>query len=111
VIDASGGASASGRGGDARWSSTPGAFDPNSIPIAVLLDADSVQGGPNPGGFIRNSGTVIARGGAPNGHGGDVEFHGLGDATDPVTGEINPARGDVQNNGDGSGGNGVFTSD
>jgi hypothetical protein len=110
VLDASGGNSAGGMGGDALWSTRPGIIDPINIPIAILLDADSSTT-TNPGGFVRNGGTVIARGGSPNGHGGDVEFHGLGDWTDPVTGEINPARGDVRNEGNGTGGNGVFTSD
>jgi len=99
-LDASGGDSAGGTGGDARWS-----------PLAVLLDSDSVQGGPNHGGYIRNNGTVVARGGKPNGHGGDVEFHGFGIVPDPLTGEPNPARDDVRNDGDGSGGNGASVSD
>jgi len=111
VFDASGGDSASGPGGDARWSPLAGVFNPTQIPIAILLDADSVQGGPNPGGFIKNNGTVIARGGKSNGHGGDVEFHGLGTWDNFGTGELNPVPGDVRNAGDGSGGNGVFTSD
>jgi hypothetical protein len=111
ILDASGGDSAGGTGGDARWSPLAGVFDPDRIPIAVLLDSDSVQGGPNHGGYIRNNGTVVARGGKPNGHGGDVEFHGFGNVPDPVTGEPNPARDDVRNEGDGSGGSGAFVSD
>ncbi len=104
VLDASGGDSAAGMGGDAQWSTTP-LFRAGSIPIAVLLDSDSVVGGPNPGGLIQNNGVIYALGGKPNGHGGDVEFHGAG----PSSRE--PESGDVRTFGDGSGGNGVFVSD
>jgi len=105
VLDASGGDSASGTGGDAQWSTTPGIFQAERIPIAVLLDADSVFGGPNPGGVILNKGVIFALGGKPNGHGGDVEFHGASTTT------REPEMGDVRNFGDGTGGNGVFVSD
>lgn len=105
MLDASGGNSASGAGGDAQWSATPDTFLPEVIPVAVLLDADSVFGGANAGGIVQNLGTVVARGGRSGGHGGDVYFHGRS----PGTRE--PERGDVQNGGDGSGGDGVFTSD
>jgi len=103
TLDASGGASASGPGGDAQWSATPNMFDPEVIPVAVLLDGDSVFGGPNPGGLIQNNGTVVARGAKAGGHGGDVYFHGRSAAS------REPERGDVQN--DGESGSGVFTSD
>jgi hypothetical protein len=105
MLDASGGASASGAGGDAQWSSTPDEFLPEVIPVAVLLDADSVLGGPNAGGIVENRGTIVARGGRSGGHGGDVYFHGRSSGT------REPERGDVQNEGEGAGGNGVFTSD
>ncbi|HVE43042.1 MAG TPA: hypothetical protein VNM14_24415 [Planctomycetota bacterium] len=104
VLDASGGDSAAGTGGDAQWSTTP-LFRAGSIPIAVLLDSDSVVGGPNPGGLIQNNGVIYALGGKPNGHGGDVEFHGASATS------REPEPGDVRNSGDGSGGNGVFVSD
>ena len=104
VLDASGGDSASGIGGDAQWSTIP-VFQAGTVPIAVLLDSDSVVGGPNPGGLILNKGTIFARGGSPNGHGGDVEFHGAG----PSSREPDP--GDILNEGNGSGGNGVFVAD
>jgi hypothetical protein len=104
VLDASGGDSLQGMGGDAQWSTTP-LFRAGSIPIAVLLDSDSVVGGPNPGGLIQNNGVIYALGGKPNGHGGDVEFHGAG----PSSRE--PESGDVRTSGDGTGGNGVFVSD
>lgn len=103
TLDASGGNSASGTGGDAQWSTTPDMFNPEVIPLAVLLDADSVFGGTNAGGLVQNNGTVVARGGRPGGHGGDVYFHGRS------SGSREPERGDVQT--DGEGGNGVFTSD
>jgi hypothetical protein len=103
TLDASGGDSASGSAGDAQWSATPDMFNPEVIPVAVLLDGDSVFGGPNAGGLIQNSGTVVARGGKAGGHGGDVYFHGRS------AGSREPERGDVQNDGDG--GDGVFTGD
>ena len=105
LLDASGGPSASGPGGDAQWSATPDMFDPEVIPIAVLLDGDSVWGGVNAGAVIQNNGTVVARGGKTGAHGGDVYFHGRS------AGTREPERGDVRNEGDGAGGDGVFTSD
>jgi hypothetical protein len=104
VLDASGGDSVSGAGGDALWSTIP-VFEVGRVPIAVLMDSDSVVGGPNPGGLILNKGTIFARGGIPNGHGGNVEFHGAG----PSSRE--PDSGDVRNEGNGTGGNGVFVAD
>jgi hypothetical protein len=104
VLDASGGDSAAGLGGDAQWSTIP-VFEAGAVPIAVLLDSDSVVGGPNAGGLIQNKSTIFARGGSPNGHGGDVEFHGAG----PSSRE--PESGDIRNAGNGTGGNGVFISD
>lgn len=103
MLDASGGASASGTGGDAQWSATPDMFNPEVIPVAVLLDGDSVLGGPNAGALIQNNGTVVARGAKAGGHGGDVYFHGKSASS------REPDRGDVQN--EGEGGSGVFTSD
>jgi len=104
VLDASGGDSVQGLGGDAQWSTNP-FFRAGSIPIAVLLDSDSVAGGPNGGGVIHNNGIIYALGGKPNGHGGNVEFHGASDTS------REPEPGDVRTSGDGTGANGVFVSD
>ncbi|MCI0589659.1 MAG: hypothetical protein L0323_22820 [Planctomycetes bacterium] len=105
ILDASGGDSVSGLGGDAHWSTVP-IFQAGAVPIAVLLDSDSVVGGVHSGGLILNKGTVFARGGRPNGHGGDVEFHGAGPNS-----LREPEPGDIRNEGDGAGGDGVFVAD
>jgi hypothetical protein len=118
VIDVSGGSSAGGQGGDAQWSSQAGIFDPFVIPIGVLFDAGTHPADPaldanfGPEGWIENDGQIIARGGHPNGHGGDVEFHGRGSFFNPTdhAGMFDPARGDVENQGDGTGADGVWTS-
>jgi hypothetical protein len=118
VIDVSGGGSAGGQGGDAQWSPQAGIFDPFVIPIAVLFDAGTHPADPvkdanfGPEGWIENDGQIIAQGGHPNGHGGDVEFHGRGSFFNPTdhSGMFDPARGDVENQGDGTGADGVWTS-
>jgi hypothetical protein len=118
VIDISGGSSARGPGGDAQWSPQAGIFDPFVIPIAVLFDAGTHPSDPTkdasfgPEGFIENDGQIIAQGGHPNGHGGDVEFHGRGSFWNPNdhSGMFDAARGDVENQGDGSGADGVWTT-
>jgi hypothetical protein len=109
VVDASGGDSGSGLGGDARWSSTNPWIISDTNPKAVLFDSDNVNGG-GIGGAILNQGLVRAHGGKHGGHGGDVEFHGLGTWDNQGTGELNPLPGNVDNKGDASG-DGVFISD
>jgi hypothetical protein len=118
VIDVSGGSSARGQGGDAQWSPQAGIFDPFVIPIGLLFDAGTHPADPakdaafGPEGWIENDGQIIARGGQPNGHGGDVEFHGRGSFFNPDdhNGMFDAARGDVENQGDGSGKDGVWTT-
>jgi hypothetical protein len=110
VVDASGGDSASGKGGDARWSTTNPWIISDTNPKAVLFDSDNVNGG-GIGGFILNQGQVRARGGKGGGHGGDVEFHGLGTWDNQGTGELNPLPGNTDMKGDGVAGDGTFISD
>jgi hypothetical protein len=55
--------------------------------------------------FTSNGGFGGAGGGKPNGRGGDVEFHGASATT------RTPGKGNVQNSGDGTGADGVFTAD
>jgi hypothetical protein len=89
VIDASGGAGTV--GGSAR---NDGTYDVASFPdnqelIAVLLNGDGIHGTPL-NGIVDNQGAVIVRGGAGNGAGGDVAFHGegTGGLHDPLPGRI-----------------------
>ena len=76
VIDVSGGDGSV--GGSARNNGVHGValFPDDQHLIAVLLDSDCAPGGPMQDGRLLNLGTVIARGGADDGWGGDVMFHG-----------------------------------
>jgi hypothetical protein len=56
--------------------------------IAVLLNSDGIHGTPREG-VLLNLGTIITRGAAGNGWGGDVMFHGRGiDTDDPLPGHV-----------------------
>jgi len=104
VIDASGGAGNSGSiGGDARHDDTDSvaSFPDNQEQIAVLINCDGKHG--NTVNWLLNSGMIIARGGAPNGNGGDVAYHGI--APD---GNVSPPSGNVDTSGSGSGKAGDF---
>jgi hypothetical protein len=72
--------------------------------IAVLINSDGVHGPDR--GWIDNRGQVITRGGAANGGGGDVIFHGK-----RQDGNETPLPGNVVNSGDGTGVNGVFAGE
>ena len=105
VIDVSGGAGTI--GGSAR---NDGTSDVASFPdgqelIAVLLNSDGIHGTPLTA-VIDNQGTIIARGGAGNGAGGDVAFHGAG-----TGGLHDPLSGHVEMNGHGTGPEGQFLSE
>jgi hypothetical protein len=104
ILDASGGAGTI--GGSARNDGTAGvALFPEGLDrIAVLLNSDSAPEELQDG-QLQNLGQVIARGGAGNGSGGDVIFHGrqLGNSDDPVPGR-------VSSEGDGSGQPGQYSS-
>ena len=53
--------------------------------IAILLDCDNVEGDTLT--WLDNRGRLRARGGAANGNGGDVMFHGITpDGEEPVPG-------------------------
>ncbi len=76
VIDASGGAGAI--GGSARNDGRVGvvaAFPDDREMIAVLLNCDGIHGGSH--NWMVNRGWIVARGGAHNGNGGDVAYHGI----------------------------------
>jgi hypothetical protein len=105
VIDVSGGAGTI--GGSAR---NDGTFDVASFPdgqelIAVLLNSDGIHGTPLTA-VIDNQGVIIARGGAGNGAGGDVAFHGAG-----TGGLHDPLSGHIEIKGDGTGAEGQFLSE
>ncbi|HWJ55816.1 MAG TPA: hypothetical protein VNR90_06345 [Vicinamibacterales bacterium] len=105
VIDASGGAGTV--GGSARNDGTTDVaeFPINQELIAVLLNADGIHGTPT-NGVIDNQGVVIVRGGAGNGAGGDIAFHGEG-----TGGLHDPLGGRLEMNGDGTGPDGQFASE
>jgi hypothetical protein len=101
VIDASGGSGST--GGDARHDNTDSvaSFPDNQEEIAVLINCDGMHG--NTHNWLQNSGMIVARGGAPNGNGGDVAYHGI--APD---GSVSPPPGNVDTSGSGSGAAGDF---
>jgi hypothetical protein len=108
IIDASGGAGTT--GGSARNDGRPQSVnlfpsrqdDEFSVDnIAVLINSDGVHGPDR--GWIDNRGLIIARGGAANGAGGDVIFHGK-----QQDGNETPLPGNVDLAGDGSGAPGDF---
>ena len=105
VIDASGGAGTT--GGSARNDGTTNVadFPVNQEMIAVLLNADGIHGTPK-NGVIDNQGVVITRGGAGNGAGGDIAFHGEG-----TGGLHDPLGGHLEMSGDGTGPEGQFASE
>jgi hypothetical protein len=111
VIDASGGTGTT--GGSARNDGRPHSVslfparqdDEYSVEnIAVLINSDGVHGPDR--GWIDNRGLVIARGGAANGTGGDVVFHGK-----QQDGNETPLPGNVDMAGDGSGAPGDFAGE
>ena len=76
-------------------------FPDNQEEIAVLINCDGMHG--NTHNWLQNSGMIVARGGAPNGNGGDVAYHGI--APD---GSVSPPPGNVDTSGSGSGAAGDF---
>lgn len=100
TIDVSGGAGPI--GGDALNDDLDGV----TTPTCVTFDADgadSDDSGEN--GIVRNLGTILGRGGANNGNGGDVLFDGL----DPALG-VGPLPGNIDRLGSGAGFDGDFLS-
>ena len=105
MIDVSGGAGTT--GGSARNDGTTDVadFPINQEMIAVLLNSDGIHGTPQDG-ITDNQGVIIARGGAGNGAGGDIAFHGEG-----TGGLHDPLGGHLEMNGDGTGPDGQFASE
>ncbi len=100
LIDASGGNGSI--GGDARndgIDATVAEFPTHLDQIAILLDCDNVEGDTLT--WLDNRGRLRARGGAANGNGGDVMFHGITpDGEEPVPGDIDSAGAGTGNEGD-----------
>jgi hypothetical protein len=98
LIDASGGNGDI--GGSARndgQSDNVAAFPDEIEKIAIFLDCDNVEGG-DTRTWLDNQGRLVARGGARNGSGGDIMYHGImPDGDDPRPGNI-----DLSGNGSGS---------
>jgi hypothetical protein len=105
LIDVSGGPGAT--GGSARNNGGAGVamFPTHQEDIAVLLNSDGMHGGPTNGVLI-NHGMVIARGGASDGWGGDVMFHGRQEDAD-----LDPDPGMMDLSGDGDGHDGYYAGE
>jgi hypothetical protein len=101
VIDASGGAGTI--GGSARNDGGGGvaSFPDEMELIAVLINCDGKHGTTE--NWLVNQGLIVARGGAANGNGGDIVYHGRS-----PEGETNPPSGNIDNAANGSGRPGDF---
>jgi len=105
LIDVSGGVGAT--GGSARNNGALGValFPAHQELIAVLLNSDGVHGGPQDGALV-NLGHIVARGGASNGWGGDIMFHGRQPGIDE-----DPLPGNLSLEGDGDGHDGDYVAE
>jgi hypothetical protein len=101
VIDASGGSGTI--GGSARNNGTDGAanFPDGMEMIAVLINCDGKHGSSD--NWLENRGWIIARGGAANGSGGDIVYHGISPDRDS-----SPPSGNIDNAGNGTGRHGDY---
>jgi len=73
--------------------------------FAIFLNCDGQHGETR--NWMDNQGMLIARGGAPNGNGGDITYHGIGpgqrDMPTDDSGNHHPPGGNQDMSGDGSG--------
>jgi hypothetical protein len=103
VIDASGGAGTI--GGSARSNGGEGvaSFSDGMEQIAVLINCDRQHGTTD--SWLENRGLIVARGGAANGNGGDIVYHGISPDrnTSPPAGNIDSAGNGMGKPGDFSG--------
>jgi hypothetical protein len=104
VIDASGGAGTI--GGSARNDGGGGvaSFPDDMEQIAVLINCDGKHGTTE--NWLENRGLIRARGGAANGNGGDIAYHGISPDRDS-----SPPSGNIDNAGDGTGLTGDFAGE
>ena len=91
VIDASGGAGTIGGSGRNNGGGGVAAFPDEMEMIAVLINCDGKHGTTE--NWLDNRGLIIARGGAANGNGGDIIYHGISPDRDssPPSGNIDNA--------------------
>lgn len=91
LVEASGGSGSI--GGSARndgLADSVADFPVNGDKIAILVDCDNVSGTTLT--WLDNKGRLVARGGASNGRGGDIMFHGrMPNGSEPVPGNIDQA--------------------
>ncbi len=112
VLESNGGKGTT--GGSARSDGLPGlvpVFPDNQEAIAIFLNCDGQHGNTN--NWMENDGWLYANGGAHNGNGGDIVYHGI-----PKDARMDPnfdsypdypvPSGNIQNHGDGSGAKGDF---
>jgi hypothetical protein len=115
VIDSSGGNGD--KGGNARSDGVKGTwptFPDQQEEIAIFLNCDGAHG--ETLNWMQNKGMLIARGGAHNGNGGDVIYHGIGPGQlgmplDPGQSQHHPPGGPMDLSGDGTGVSGDFYSE
>jgi hypothetical protein len=104
LVEASGGSGTI--GGSARndgIADSVAGFPDQGDKIAILVDCDNVAGPTLT--WVDNKGRIVARGGASNGRGGDIMFHGR------TPGGLEPVPGNIDNAGNGSGPKGDFGSE
>jgi hypothetical protein len=101
LIDASGGMGSI--GGSARNDGNGGvaSFPDNMEQIAVLINCDGKHGTTD--NWLENRGLIVARGGAANGNGGDIVYHGISPDRD-----ASPPSGNIDNASSGAGRPGDF---
>jgi len=115
VLDSSGGDGETGgnaRSDGKRWS-VP-VFPDHQEQLAIFLNCDGVHGETH--NWMDNQGHVIARGGAHNGSGGDIVYHGIGPGqlNAPLASgqsQHHPPGGNMDITGDGTGVPGDFLSE
>lgn len=101
MIDASGGAGTIGGSGRNNGGGGVAGFPDEMELIAVLINCDGKHGTTE--NWLDNQGLIIARGGAANGNGGDIVYHGISPDRDS-----SPPSGNIDNAGNGSGRPGDF---
>ena len=91
VIDASGGTGTIGGSGRNNGGAGAANFPDEIEMIAVLINCDGIHG--SSANWLENRGWIIARGGAANGNGGDIVYHGISPDRDssPPSGNIDNA--------------------
>lgn len=105
LIDASGGPGAQGGSGRNNGGQGTANFPDHLEQIAILLNSETIPG-PPVDGWLVNKGRVVSVGGATDGWGGDIIYHGR-----RPDGTEDPLPGKVINHGDGNGEDGGFAAE